>query len=121
MPNNIKIRIVGVRSNEEDYAFAKPGENVELRIVGVDEEQLRKGCVISSISNPVPVCTVFEAQMVIVELLEHRPLLTSGYKCSECRSQSFSRIIAMLVRAPVQMCFFLSNVLSVICLFIFVN
>lgn len=81
MPNNVKIKIIGVRSNDEDYAYAKPGENVELKLIGVEEDQLRKGCVISSISDPVKVATVIEVQLIIVELLEHRPLLTCGYKC----------------------------------------
>ncbi len=45
-----------------------------------------------SIKNPVPCVTVFEAQLMIVELLEHNPVFTVGYKsvlhihtaCEEC-------------------------------------
>lgn len=83
MPNGIKVKIAGVRANDEDYAYAKPGENVELRLLGVEEEQLRKGCVLSSIADPVKAATVVEVQLIIVELLEHRPLLTCGYRCSK--------------------------------------
>lgn len=38
------------------------------------------GFVLSSRFNPVPAVTVFEAQIVILELLEHKPILTGGYK-----------------------------------------
>lgn len=81
MPNRVKVKIVGVRCGEEDYAYAKPGENVELRLLGVEEDAIRKGCILSSIKQAVPVASLIEAQVVIVELLEHRPLLTAGYKC----------------------------------------
>jgi len=35
-----------------------------------------QGFVISSFKNPVPMCTQFEAQLMIVELLEHNPIFT---------------------------------------------
>lgn len=34
-----------------------------------------------SIKNPVPMVTQFEAQLVILELLEHNPIFTVGYRC----------------------------------------
>eukprot|EP01055_Gregarina_sp_Pseudo9_P000665 Gregarina_sp_Pseudo_9__664@NODE_1422_length_1615_cov_25_192893_g1320_i0_p1_GENE_NODE_1422_length_1615_cov_25_192893_g1320_i0NODE_1422_length_1615_cov_25_192893_g1320_i0_p1_ORF_typecomplete_len489_score162_84GTP_EFTU/PF00009_27/4_5e47GTP_EFTU_D3/PF03143_17/6_1e28MMR_HSR1/PF01926_23/0_00084FeoB_N/PF02421_18/2_1e02FeoB_N/PF02421_18/0_014GTP_EFTU_D2/PF03144_25/1_2e03GTP_EFTU_D2/PF03144_25/0_009AIG1/PF04548_16/0_15_NODE_1422_length_1615_cov_25_192893_g1320_i0881554 len=81
MPNRVKVKIVGIRCGEEDYAYAKPGENVELRLLGIEEDAIKKGCVLSSIKQAVPVASLIEAQLVVVELLEHRPLLTAGYKC----------------------------------------
>eukprot|EP01054_Gregarina_sp_Poly1_P002099 Gregarina_sp_Poly_1__2098@NODE_1554_length_3855_cov_59_429514_g1026_i0_p1_GENE_NODE_1554_length_3855_cov_59_429514_g1026_i0NODE_1554_length_3855_cov_59_429514_g1026_i0_p1_ORF_typecomplete_len486_score67_17GTP_EFTU/PF00009_27/4_9e03GTP_EFTU/PF00009_27/1_2e46GTP_EFTU_D3/PF03143_17/1_8e04GTP_EFTU_D3/PF03143_17/1_5e04GTP_EFTU_D3/PF03143_17/1_8e28MMR_HSR1/PF01926_23/0_00096FeoB_N/PF02421_18/4_2e02FeoB_N/PF02421_18/0_042GTP_EFTU_D2/PF03144_25/8_2e02GTP_EFTU_D2/PF03144_25/0_068AIG1/PF04548_16/0_034S100 len=81
MPNRVRVKIVGVRSGEQDYAYAKPGENVELRLFGVEEDQIKKGCILSSIKQRVPVANLIEAQVVIVDLLEHRPILTAGYKC----------------------------------------
>lgn len=38
------------------------------------------GFVLSSRFNPVPVVTYFDAQIAILELLEHKPILTGGYK-----------------------------------------
>ena len=35
---------------------------------------------VSSRFNLVPAVTQFEAQLVILELLDHKPLLTCGYK-----------------------------------------
>jgi peptide chain release factor subunit 3 len=36
--------------------------------------------VVCSRFSPVPAVTQFEAQLVILELLDHKPLLTGGYK-----------------------------------------
>eukprot|EP01053_Blabericola_migrator_P008522 Blabericola_migrator_1__8521@NODE_444_length_8414_cov_167_650533_g92_i1_p2_GENE_NODE_444_length_8414_cov_167_650533_g92_i1NODE_444_length_8414_cov_167_650533_g92_i1_p2_ORF_typecomplete_len508_score110_34GTP_EFTU/PF00009_27/1_4e45GTP_EFTU_D3/PF03143_17/4_7e28GTP_EFTU_D2/PF03144_25/3_1e03GTP_EFTU_D2/PF03144_25/0_00044MMR_HSR1/PF01926_23/0_0018FeoB_N/PF02421_18/3_4e02FeoB_N/PF02421_18/0_021AIG1/PF04548_16/0_038_NODE_444_length_8414_cov_167_650533_g92_i142725795 len=80
MPNRVKVKIVGVRLGEEDYAYARPGENVELRLLNIEEDAIKKGCVLSSIKQAIPIATLVEAQVVIVELLEHRPILTAGYK-----------------------------------------
>lgn len=33
-----------------------------------------------SIKSPVPTVTTFEAQLVILELLEHNPIFTVGYR-----------------------------------------
>eukprot|EP01057_Protomagalhaensia_wolfi_P000767 Protomagalhaensia_wolfi_Nauph_80__766@NODE_143_length_3458_cov_147_083943_g106_i0_p1_GENE_NODE_143_length_3458_cov_147_083943_g106_i0NODE_143_length_3458_cov_147_083943_g106_i0_p1_ORF_typecomplete_len521_score133_39GTP_EFTU/PF00009_27/2_9e45GTP_EFTU_D3/PF03143_17/1_9e27GTP_EFTU_D2/PF03144_25/2_7e02GTP_EFTU_D2/PF03144_25/0_00056MMR_HSR1/PF01926_23/0_0022FeoB_N/PF02421_18/3_4e02FeoB_N/PF02421_18/0_062AIG1/PF04548_16/0_16_NODE_143_length_3458_cov_147_083943_g106_i0731635 len=98
MPNRTKVKIVGVRCGDEDYAYAMPGENVELRLMGIEEDAIKKGCVLSSIKQPVPTASLIEAQVVIVELLEHRPLLTAGYKCvlhahTVCEEVEIERLI----------------------------
>lgn len=97
MPSRQKVKILGVRNNEEEYAYAKPGENVELRLLGVDEDAIRKGCVLSSIHQRVTVARVFEVQMVVVELLEHRPILTNGYKAGRSYKSVHSLIICIIV------------------------
>lgn len=77
------MKICSVRLNEEEVAYAKPGENVEVRLLGIDEESIRKGCVISSIQDACCVTTKIRVQMLVVELLEHRPLITRGYKAGK--------------------------------------
>lgn len=47
-----------------------------LQHAGVEESDIMQGFVISSFKNPVPMCTQFEAQLMIVELLEHNPIFT---------------------------------------------
>lgn len=81
LPQKIPVRITGVRCGEVDVCYAKPGENVELKLSGVEEDQVKKGSILSAIKSPVPIASLIEVQMVVVELLEHRPLLTAGYKC----------------------------------------
>jgi len=81
MPNKNKVKILAVGIEETDYLFAKPGENVQLKVSGVEEEAVCKGFVLCDIDFPVPVVTEFKATVSVVELLEHRPLLTAGYNC----------------------------------------
>jgi len=58
----------------------KAGENLRLRLTGCEESDISQGFVLCSIKNPVPVVTQFEAQLVILELLEHNPIFTVGYR-----------------------------------------
>lgn len=48
------------------------------RIQGVEEEDVSQGFVLSSIVKPVPAVTQFEAQLVILDLLEHKSIFTAG-------------------------------------------
>lgn len=41
---------------------------------------MQTGFVLCSISNPVPMVSTFECQLVILELLEHNPIFTVGYR-----------------------------------------
>lgn len=81
MPKKLKVKITSVSISDEDVAYAKPGENVLLRVTGVEEDQVTKGLVLCSLDSCCPVATRFIAQVMVVELLEHRPLLTAGYCC----------------------------------------
>lgn len=76
----VQVKVTAIHRDEVEVNAAKPGENLRLRLTGVEEDELSAGFVLSSIFNPVPVVTSFEAQIAIVELLEHKPILTGGYK-----------------------------------------
>lgn len=80
MPNKAPVKVLTVYRDEQEVNAARPGENLRLRLQGVEEEDISSGFVISSRFSPVPAVTQFEAQLVIVELLDHKPLLTGGYK-----------------------------------------
>ena len=59
-------------------AVATAGDQVRLRVKGVEEEDISVGFVLSSPKAPVHVVTTFEAQVAIIEL---KNLLTIGYTC----------------------------------------
>ncbi|GLC44810.1 hypothetical protein PLESTM_001647600 [Pleodorina starrii] len=92
MPNKLRVKVDAVFRDEKETQSARCGENLRLRLSGCDEADISPGFVLSSIKNPVPMVTQFEAQLVIVELLEHNPIFTVGYKsvlhihtaCEEC-------------------------------------
>ena len=79
MPNKTTIEILGVYTEaDEEMAIATSGDQVRLRIKGVEEEDISVGFVLSSPKSPVHVVSTFEAQVAIIEL---RNLLSVGYTC----------------------------------------
>ncbi|KAF8821414.1 putative elongation factor Tu [Cardiosporidium cionae] len=81
MPQKEKIKVLSVFLEDDEVSHALPGENVRLKIVGVEEEQISRGCVLCNVDNPCPIVTEFIGRVAIVEFLEHRPLLSAGYSC----------------------------------------
>lgn len=79
MPNKVSVEVVTIYNETEqecDAAFC--GEQVRLRIKGVEEEDLAPGYLLTSPNNPVKTVTRFEAQIAIVEL---RSILSNGFSC----------------------------------------
>ncbi len=58
--------------DEVEAQAARGGENLRLRLNGVDEDDVAAGFVICSRSAPVPCVTYFDAQLQILDLLEHK-------------------------------------------------
>ena len=79
MPNKTTIEILGVYTEaDEEMPVATSGDQVRLRIKGVEEEDISVGFVLCSPISPVHVVTTFEAQVAIIEL---KNVLSSGYSC----------------------------------------
>jgi len=60
--------------------IAKPGEGVRVKLKGITEADIHKGFVICDEGTGHSVVE-FDARIQILELLEHRQLLTAGYNC----------------------------------------
>jgi peptide chain release factor subunit 3 len=73
-------KVVSMIINEDEADGARPGENIHIKLTGVNEEDVQKGFVLSSIKNPVHAVKRFVGQIILMDLLEHRPLFTAGYK-----------------------------------------
>lgn len=68
-------------AKEQLVKYAKAGENVKLRLAGVDDETLiQKGNVICNRDSSVPISELFIAEVKILQLLEHKPIFSTGYK-----------------------------------------
>jgi peptide chain release factor subunit 3 len=80
MPNKVPIKVQAIYRDEDEVPYALPGENIRLRVSGVDEESVSTGFVVCSASQPGRSVKVFEAQVAVTELLEHKALFTAGYK-----------------------------------------
>jgi len=80
MPNKNAVKVVNIYRDDNETAAARPGENLRMRISGVEEDEVSPGMVLGCMTTPVPVAHVFETQLAILELLEHKPILSAGYK-----------------------------------------
>ena len=72
----LRVKIEAIYRDEKEVAATRSGENLRLRVTGAEDTDISAGFVLSSIKNPVPIVTTFEAQLMIVELLEHNPIFT---------------------------------------------
>ncbi|MFZ8477682.1 hypothetical protein ACO1MN_15585, partial [Staphylococcus aureus] len=77
--NKEQVKVVAIYCDEDKVKRAGPGENLRVRITGIEDEDILSGFVLSSIVNPVPAVTEFVAQLQILELLDNA-IFTAGYK-----------------------------------------
>lgn len=79
MPGEKQLEVTTVyNETEEEVDGALCGEQVRIRVKGVEEEDVLNGFVLTSLKSPVHTVTSFEAQIVILEL---QSLLTAGFSC----------------------------------------
>lgn len=79
MPNKQSIEVSAVYGETEDeVAVAQCGEQVRLRLRGIEEEEIMPGFVLCSPKRLVHNVTAFEAQIRILDL---KSILTAGFNC----------------------------------------
>lgn len=78
MPNKAYVKVMTIISDEEDSEDAMPGENVKLKISGVEEEDVSPGFVLCSPGDVCSTGRIFDAQIVI---LEYKSIISAGYSC----------------------------------------
>ncbi|KAJ6976201.1 eukaryotic peptide chain release factor GTP-binding subunit ERF3A isoform X4 [Populus alba x Populus x berolinensis] len=79
MPNKTMVKVLAVYCDENKVRCAGPGENVRVRLSGIDDEDILSGFVLSSVARPITAVTEFDAQLQILELLDNA-IFTAGYK-----------------------------------------
>ncbi|KAL8564018.1 Eukaryotic peptide chain release factor GTP-binding subunit ERF3A [Nucella lapillus] len=78
MPNKTNVKVVSLITDEEESEDAYPGENVKIKVTGVEEEDVSPGFVLCSPENLCHTGRIFDAQIVI---LEHKSIICAGYSC----------------------------------------
>ena len=79
MPGNTTVEISTIyNETEEEVEGALCGEQVRMKVKGVEEEDILNGFVLCSLKTPIRTVTAFEAQIAIIELPS---LLTAGFSC----------------------------------------
>ncbi|XP_006365402.1 eukaryotic peptide chain release factor GTP-binding subunit ERF3A-like isoform X1 [Solanum tuberosum] len=79
MPNKAAVKVLAIFCDEDRVRHVGPGENVRVRLSGVEEDDLLSGFVLCSVAKPIPAVTEFVAQLQILELLDNA-IFTAGYK-----------------------------------------
>ncbi|RHZ76914.1 hypothetical protein Glove_187g39 [Diversispora epigaea] len=77
MPNKRSVEVSAIYNElEDEVPQAICGDNVRLRIRGIEEEEISSGFVVCSPTRPVNTTSIFEAQLAI---LEHKNIICAGY------------------------------------------
>ncbi|RVD89601.1 uncharacterized protein DFL_000603 [Arthrobotrys flagrans] len=79
MPGKVQTEVTAIYSeSDEELPYAMCGDQVRLRLRGVEEEDILPGYVLSSTRSPVNCVSAFEAQIHIIDL---KSILTAGFSC----------------------------------------
>ena len=83
MPGNLVAEVATIQNADyEPMESANAGEEVRLKLKGLyDTSTIYRGCLICNEDNPCPVFKVFIAEVKIVGLPKHKPILSAGYEC----------------------------------------
>ncbi|CEH14007.1 eukaryotic polypeptide chain release factor 3 [Ceraceosorus bombacis] len=78
MPNAVSVEVVNITNEQdEEVPAAISGDNVRVKIRGVETEDISVGFVLSDAKKPVHVVTQFEAQLAI---LDSRNIIAPGFQ-----------------------------------------
>lgn len=78
-PSKKKAKVKEIVIDEVKVLSAKPGENVLIKLINMNVEDIQKGYVICDSSSLCPMVTVIKVQLFLTDMLEHRPLFSPGY------------------------------------------
>lgn len=77
MPNKVHVEVAAIYTEmEEEFDRAFSGDNVRIRLRGVEDEDISPGFVLTSPHKPIHAVRQFEAQLAI---LEHKSIICAGY------------------------------------------
>ena len=77
MPNKDSVEVAAIYNEiEEEVNVAISGDNVRIRLRGVDDEDITPGFVLTSPNKPIHAVRQFEAQLAI---LDHKSIICAGY------------------------------------------
>nr|BAE02196.1 unnamed protein product [Macaca fascicularis] len=76
MPNKHNVEVLGILSDDTETDFVAPGENLKIRLKGVEEEEILPGFILCDPSNLCHSGRTFDVQIVIIE---HKSIICPGY------------------------------------------
>ncbi|CAL8317457.1 unnamed protein product [Arctogadus glacialis] len=76
MPNRHTVEVLSLLSDDVETDEAVPGENLKLRLKGIEEEEILPGFILCNAENLCHSGKTFDAQIVIIE---HKSIICPGY------------------------------------------
>ncbi|XP_068100801.1 eukaryotic peptide chain release factor GTP-binding subunit ERF3A isoform X1 [Hyperolius riggenbachi] len=76
MPNKHTVEVLGLLSDEVETELVSPGENLKIRLKGIEEEEILPGFILCDLNNLCHSGRTFDAQIVIIE---HKSIICPGY------------------------------------------
>lgn len=80
MPNRVPVEVMNVWLDQDEVSYLVGGENARIKLKDISDEDIQPGYVLSP--RATLACAAvrrFEAQLAIVELLEHKSIFSAGY------------------------------------------
>lgn len=79
MPNKKEVEVAAIYTEtSEEMAAAFCGDNIRIRLRGVNDEEVQPGYVLTSPSKPIKVASRFRAD---ISFIDTKNIITSGYTC----------------------------------------
>jgi peptide chain release factor subunit 3 len=76
MPNRTPVTVDQLWTDDEEVTAIGPGENVKIKLKGIEEDDVSPGFILCESKNPCKAGRVFDAQVAI---LEHKSIICAGY------------------------------------------
>ncbi|NWS28164.1 ERF3A factor, partial [Polioptila caerulea] len=76
MPNKHNVEVLGILSDDVETDSVAPGENLKIRLKGIEEEEILPGFILCELNNLCHSGRTFDAQIVIIE---HKSIICPGY------------------------------------------
>jgi len=80
MPKRKPATVKALFVDELEVDVAQAGENVLIQVQGLNEEDVNSGDVLCEASRCANRTIMFDAQIQVLDLLPHRPIITNAYQ-----------------------------------------
>lgn len=77
MPNKVQVTVDQLLINDIEVPQVSSGDNIKIKLKGVEEEEVSLGFVLCDINEPVTTANIFDCQFVIRET---KSIICAGYK-----------------------------------------
>lgn len=79
--------------------FAGPGENLKIQVKGIEEGDVDRGYMVTNTDNFCIVAREFIAEITLLQLPEHKQIMSDGYTCVMHLHTSVEEISVVQVEA----------------------